>query len=162
MTVRGDNDVFRKARRAGAALLILAAFLAIAGSFLNWVEITPPPEVPLEQVNRTKPFTGVEARDGWLVVGAAGVLLLLALGVVARGRSFYGWVAFFTSILIGSIAIADYRGLNELGSAISRRMDIVGRAEPALGLILVAIAGLLGVAGSLVAIAGSPRHGPPR
>lgn len=152
-----DNDFLSKARSAGAGLLILSAFLAIGGSFLDWVQITPPPEVPADQLARTQPFTGVEARDGWLVVGAGGVLLLLALGIVARVRTLYGWLAFFTSILIGSIGIADFRGLNDLGSAISQRMDFVGRAEAGVGLVLVLVAALLGVIGSLISIAGTPR-----
>lgn len=149
-------DFFAKARRAGAAMIVLAALLAIAGSFADWVRITPPPHVPPDQVSQTLPFTGVEARDGWLVVGVSGFLLLCALGVVARAKSFYGWLAFFASILIGSIAFADIRGLRDLDSAISRRMDIVGEAKPAIGLIVVAAAGLIGFVGSLVAIAGSP------
>lgn len=152
----GGRDFFDKARRVGVIMLVGAALLAITGSFLDWVRITPPPQVPPDQVARTMPFTGVEARDGWLVVGASGVLILCALGVAARVRSLYGWIAFFTSILIGSIAFADIRGLNDLDSAISRRMDIVGRADTGVGLILVTAAALIAFVGSLVCIAGSP------
>lgn len=138
-------------------MIVLAAVLAIVGSFLDWVTIEPPPVLPDEEVAGTQPFTGIEARDGWIIVGAGGFLLLFALGIVARARSMYGWFAFLTSVFIGSIAVADYRGVSDFASAIAQRMDIVGRASPAIGLIMVAAAGAIGMLGSLVAVAGSPR-----
>lgn len=150
-------DPLTKARWAGIALIVTAALLALVGSFLDWVTIEPPPTLPDEEAAGTQPFTGVEARDGWIVVGASGFLLLFALGVAARGRSLYGWLAFLTSMFIGSIAVADYRGLTDFSSAIAQRMDLVGRASPAIGLIMVAAAGLIGILGALIAVAGSPR-----
>jgi hypothetical protein len=150
---RVADDFLHRARRVASGLLVLAGLLAIVGSFLPWVSISPPAVLPAEEAANAQAFTGVEARDGWWVVGSGGILTLLALGVVARGRSLYGWLAFLVSVVVGSIVIADYRGLNEITSAISRRMNIVGDATAGAGLVIVGIAALIGVIGALVAVA---------
>ena len=165
--VRG-GDYFDRIRAVAVAALIAASGAAILGSFLDWVRIVRRPElVPgydfggtsgVEAPPLTEPFSGVEARDGWFVVGAAGLLILLALLLLVRKRSFYGWLAFFTSLAIGSVVVAAYRGIGDFSSSISHRMNIVGQADVAIGLMLVAAAVGVATIASLVAIAASPRR----
>jgi hypothetical protein len=153
------GDYFDRARALAAAVMIAAAAAAIIGSLLNWVTITPPPtEAGRRQAS--EPFSGVEARDGWYVIAAALVLAVSAIGLILRRRSAYAGLAFVAAIVIGAIAFADYRGIGELRSAISERMDIVGDADPAVGLMLVAAGGFLGLVGAVIGIVASPRARP--
>ena len=152
-SIRGDY--FDRARTVAAMILLVAAAVVIIGSFLDWVTITAPPtEAGREQA--TEPFTGVEARDGWIVVGAGCVFAICALLLVARRRGFYAGLAFVASIVIGAIAFADYRGINDLRSAISERMDIVGDADPAIGIALVAAGAFAGMAGAILGLIATP------
>ena len=131
---------------------------AIIGSLLDWVTITPPPRLPAREVENAQPFTGIETGDGWWVI-AGGVLLIAgAFLVVLRRRSGWAWLAFLASVVIGSIAIADYRGIGDLSSSISRRMEIVGEARPAVGITLVAAGALVGLIASVAAVAATPRR----
>ena len=150
-------NYFDKARGASAAGLIAAGAAAIIGSLLDWVSITPPRIIPADQAEGAEPFTGIEATDGWWVIGLAIVLILMAIMLTVTRRSLYAWLGFLTSIVMGGIAIADYRGIGELTSAITRRMDIIGDADPALGIMLVAAAALIGVIASLIGVAATPR-----
>ena len=159
------GDYLDRMRSVAAALLFAAAAAATLGSFLDWVRIVPPSdfrptdpgnEALIEQMSQ--PFTGVEARDGWVVIALSGLLLLMAVLLLVRKRSFYGWMSFLCSVVMGSIVFADYRGVSDLSSAISRRMDIVGRADAGIGLTMVAVAVMAAVVGSLIAIAASPRR----
>jgi hypothetical protein len=151
-----QSDYLDKARAVAVSVLIAAGLAAILGSFLDWVTITPPEILPQEEVANTQPFTGIEARDGWWIVCAGGLLIILATALLVRRRSFYAWLGFLTSLFIGTVAIADYRGIADIGSSISRRMNVVGDADPALGLILVAASALVGVVASLAGVAASP------
>jgi hypothetical protein len=151
--VRGDY--FDRARSIAAAILAAAAALAIVGSFLDWVTITPPPN-PAGRRQATTPFTGVEARDGWVVVGAGLIVGICAPLLVVRRRGFYGGIAFVASMVIGAIAFADYRGISDLRSAISERMDIVGDADPAAGIALVAAGAFAGLIGAILGIISTP------
>lgn len=162
--VRGDY--FERARAWAGTGLMLAGGLAIIGSMLDWITITARPGLlpgadfgteEVEAPEVTEPFTGLEAGDGWIVLLAGIVLFAMAVLLVTRRRGLYAWLAFLASVAIGSVAIADYRGVGDLGSSISRRMDIVGEAEPAIGLILVAISAGLGLISSVAGIAASPR-----
>lgn len=131
---------------------------AIIGSLLDWVTITPPPRLPAAEVENAQPFTGIEATDGWWVIAGGVVLIAAAFLVVLRRRSGWAWLAFLASVVIGSIAIADYRGIGDLESALSQRMDVVGDAEPALGITLVAAGALVGLISSVAAVAATPRR----
>jgi hypothetical protein len=156
-TTRGDY--FDRARSVATALLIAGAAAAIIGSFMNWVTITPPPtEAGREQAS--EPFTGVEARDGWYVVAAATALALSAVGLSLRKRGFYAGLAFFLSMVVGAIAFADYRGIGELRSSISERMDVVGDADPAAGILLVAAGAFAGLVGAVIGLVATPRNRP--
>lgn len=165
----GGGDFFDKVRSFAAAVILAAAAAATLGTVLDWVRITERPnlapdadfgDVAVETPTQTEPFNGLEARDGWWVLAAAAVLVVAATLLVLRRKSVYGWLAFFASILMGSIAVADYRGIGDLSSSISQRMQIVGEAEAGIGLTLVAAAALIGLVGSLAAVAASPRRDP--
>lgn len=154
-------------RGVAAAGLLAAAVAATLGSFLDWVRITQRPElVPgydfgstaVEAPQLTEPFTGIEAQDGWWVILASIVIVVAALVLVSRKRSIYGWLSFAAVIVMGSVVFADYRGIGDLSSSISHRMNIVGKAEAGIGLMLVAAAVFVAVIASLVAIAASPRR----
>ena len=151
-------------RSVAAAALIAAAVAAIIGSFLDWVRLTAPEDLSIPEEAKavlreqmSQPFTGVEARDGWWVIGASIVIIVAAVFLLIRKRSFYGWLAFFAAAFMGTIVFADYRGIGDLSSAISRRMDVVGDPNVGIGLTMVAAAVLVAVIGSLIGVAASPR-----
>ena len=153
MSQAGTRDYFDKARSVAAAFLIAAGAAAIIGSFLEWVTIEPPGVVPEEQAHRLDAFTGVEANDGWVVVTAAAILIVFTLMLVVRRRAIWAWGAFFLSMLIGGIAVADYRGIDRL---FYDEMQRIGDPSPALGLTLVAAAGFIGLIASAAAVAATP------
>jgi uncharacterized membrane protein len=152
-------------RSVSVAALLAAAVAAIVGSFLDWVRLTAPEDLPIsaeaqaalaEQMSQ--PFSGVEARDGWWVIGAAAVIIVSGVMLLMRKRSGYAWLAFLAAVLMGSIVFADYRGIGDISSSISQRMDIVGRADVGIGLTMVAAAVIVAVIGSLIGVAATPRQ----
>jgi hypothetical protein len=160
-------DFFDRARRFAIAVLLLAGVAAVAGSSLDWITITVRPRLDpnadfgsnqdaLEAPGRSRPFTGLEAGDGYWALGGGIVLLLAAVLLLIRPRGRWAIVSFLVSLIIGAIAFADYRGVGDVNSSISTRMDIVGAARPGIGLTLVAAAGFLGIVGSAAAIAATP------
>ena len=166
--VRG-GDYLDRMRGIAAAALVAAAIAASTGSLLDWVQITQRPAlVPgydfgegsstVLAPEQTQPFTGIEANDGWWVIGASVVIVIAAALLLTRRKSLYGWLAFLAAVVMGTIVFADYRGIGDLSSSISHRMDIVGKAQPAIGLTMVAAAVVVAVVGSLVAIAATPRQ----
>lgn len=134
-------------------ILVVAGLAAIAGTFLDWVTIEPPARVPDAQAHRLAAFTGIETSDGRLILLAAIVVLGSAIALSIRKRSTFAWLAFIASIVIGAIAIADYRGIDTL---FYDEMQRIGRPLPALGLKLVAAAGILGLIGAVAGIAATP------
>jgi hypothetical protein len=62
------------------------------------------------------------------------------------------------SMVIGAVALADLRALEDTASGISRRMDIVGDADPAFGLWLVAAAGVVGLLGAVGLLTATPKE----
>jgi hypothetical protein len=150
------RDYFDRARTWAVTAMLVAGALAMTGSLLDWVTITPPPVVPDDQAHRLEPFTGLDARSGWYVIGAGIVMAVSALLLYARKKSGYAWLGFLAAMAIGAIAIADFRGIGDLQSAIMRRTDIIGDAQPAAGIMLVALAALLGVIGSVAGVAATP------
>ncbi|MDQ3766599.1 MAG: hypothetical protein M3346_04555 [Actinomycetota bacterium] len=162
-TYSGVN-FFDRVRSVAGAVLMASGAAAIVGSMLDWVTITPPPrvrpafrDIDLQGVKASEPFSGLEAGDGWWVIGA-GVIMILAAGMlIGRRRSLYAWIALLTAMVIGGITFADFRAIGDLGSGLSRRMDIVGQAKPALGITLVAASALVGIVASGAGIAATPR-----
>ena len=158
-------DFFDRARRFAVVLLLLAGVAAIAGSSLDWVTITVQRIDPqadfgsnqaaLEEPGRTRPFSGLEAGDGYWALGG-GIVIVIAAGLLLiRPRGRWATLAFLASLIIGAIDFADYRGVGDVSSSISTRMDL-GAARPGVGLTLVAAAGFLGIVGSAAAIAATP------
>lgn len=156
-------DAFEKARAAAAALLLSAAIAVIAGCFLDWVTITEQPDIlPTESTagpgeeQLTQPFNGIDTGDGkYLILGAV-ILLAMAVLITVRKKSGYGWMAFFTSFVMGIIGIADYRAI--AGETLELKgVDVIGSTEPAIGITLVAAGCLIGLIASLIGVAGSPR-----
>ncbi len=155
---------FDRVRSVAGAILMASGAAAVVGAMLDWVTITPPPKVPpdfrdmdLEGVKASQPFSGLEAGDGWWVIGAAVIMILAAGLLIVRRRSLYAWIALLAAMVIGAITFADFRAIGDLASGLSRRMDIVGQARPSLGITLVAASALLGIVASGAGIAASPR-----
>jgi hypothetical protein len=163
------RDVFDTARLWSVALLVVGGSLAMAGSALDWVDIVVQPEIQsdidfganqpeVQEPEVSRPFTGLEAGDGWFVMGAGAIMVVSAalLWITRSGR--FAWLGFLTAVVIGAIAFTDYRGVGDFTSSISQRMNLVGKVVPALGLTLVAAAALIGLVGSVVGIAATPRQ----
>lgn len=157
MSSSPTGDYFHKARSVSASVLFIAAVVAIVGSLLDWVVVADtPPEVPANQMHRLPPFSGTELGDGYVVIGAAVVVIVAAFFLVLRGGSGFAWLAFVGCIVIGGIAISDYRGVAEL------HLDLEGigsSPSPGVGLTLVAAAGFVGLVAAVAAIAASPKTG---
>ena len=169
--MRGQHearDVFDTARLWAVALLVLAGALATIGSTLEWVDIVVQPEIrgdvnfgvnqpEVEEPPVSRPFTGLEAGDGWFVLGAGALMITSAalLWFTRSGR--FAWLGFLAAVVTGAIAFTDYRGVGDFTSSISQRMNLVGKVVPALGLTLVAAAALVGLVGSVIGIAATPR-----
>lgn len=154
----GAGDIFERARAIAASILVATAIAGAVGSFLPWVTITPAGRVVEESDvrNVSEPFTGVEARDGWYVLAGAAVLLVSAVGLLLHRRRGYAWLAFLASIMIGAVAIAALRAIEDPTSGLSRRMNIIGDADPAFGLTLVAATAIIGLIASAVALVATP------
>lgn len=158
----GGGDYFERARVVSVALLVLAGVLAIAGSFMDWTTAgTIPKGMGFSNMIRdllSDPVTGFDAGDGKTVIGAAVFVLVGALLLAVTRQSRYGLVALLASVVIGAVAIAAYRSLGATTSDFSRKLDLVGEIDPGIGLILVAIAGLLGVLAGSLGMISSPRE----
>ena len=162
------GDYFERARAISIALLVLAGALAIAGSFMDWTtKGTVPKELrlqsgfPVIQDLLSDPVTGFDAGDGKVVIAAAVFVLVAAmlLAVTRQGR--YGLLAVLASVVTGAVAIAAYRSLGDTTSDFFRKLDLAGEIDPGIGLILVAIAGLLGVLAGSLGMISSPRDPAP-
>ena len=155
MSQAGTHDYFDKARSYAAAVLVAAGAAAIVGSLMDWVTIESPPIVPVDQIHQLEPFNGIEAKDGLFILGAAVVLILCAVMLVLRKRSFWAWGAFLASIAIGGVGVADYRGIDQI---FYDEMNRIGDPSPGLGLTLVAAAGFIGLVASAAGVAATPRQ----
>jgi hypothetical protein len=162
------RDVFDRARAWAAAVMVAAGATAVVGSGLDWVTIAVRPELQEgtdfgaapeqpEAPRVTRPFTGLEARDGWWTAAAGAVLAASGVALYLRRRAGWAWIGLLAAIVIGAVAIADYRGVGDLSSSISHRMNIVGGAKPAIGLLLVVGAALTGLIASVAGMAATPR-----
>jgi hypothetical protein len=152
-----DNarDFFDTARMVAATILFVAGVVAVAGTFLDWVTITPPERVPASQEDALATFTGIETSDGRLIAIGGVVLAGMAALLVLKKRSRYAWIAFVVSVILGAIAIADYR---DITGVFYDEMQRIGRPHPAIGLFLDAAAAVAGLVGSLAGIAATPNR----
>jgi hypothetical protein len=163
---QASGNIFDHARRVAVALLIAATAAAVAGSLLDWVTITNRPQLApdtdfeqeqsLERPRASPSYTGIEARDGWIIIGGAAVLAMGTVGLALRARRGYARLAFVAAIVIGAIAFADYRAVGDLSSGISERMEIVGDPDPAIGILLVVVAGIAGLIGAVLGLVATP------
>ncbi|MGH2749148.1 MAG: hypothetical protein ACRDKB_14675 [Actinomycetota bacterium] len=156
------GDYFDRARRVAATGLFVAGVLAVAGSLLPWVEVTPPLVVPEAEAERADALIGIEISDGRVVLVAGVVIIAAAALLVLRRRSGWAWLALAASILVGAIGISDYRQVSgfrpEAGvqPPFVRRAERAGEVDPAFALILVAAAGIVGLVASVGALAATP------
>ena len=159
------NDYFDRARIVAVTVLVAAAALAIAGSFLDWVTIGTRPAIDpdadfggeqLEEPKIRTPYAGVDAMDGWYVIAGAVVVAAAAGALAITKKGGYAWLAFIASIFVGSLAFAAYRSVGSLDSSISRRMEIVGDPDPGVGITLVAIGGVAALLGSVLGLISTP------
>lgn len=155
-----QRGFFDRARAWAAIGLFVAGGLAVVGATVDWVTITPPPVLPAGEAPRTDPYTGLEAGDGWWVLGAGIAMALLATLLVLRSKSLYAWLAFLVAILIGGIAFSDFNAVGDTSSELWRRMDRVGDVDAGFGLTLVAAAGVIGVVAAAAGVAATPRQSP--
>src|SRR5918992_377481 len=91
------RDFFDRARSFAVAVMFAAGALAVAGSMLPWVAITAQPEIlegadfgrgaNLEEPPTTRPFSGLEARDGWWTLAGGAAMCGAALGLLVRRRA---------------------------------------------------------------------------
>jgi predicted membrane channel-forming protein YqfA (hemolysin III family) len=159
------SDYFARARVAAVAMLVVAAGIAITGSFLDWVTITTRPSIDpeadfggarIEPPEIRAPYSGIDAADGWYVVVASVVLVAAAGGLAITKRSRYAWLAFIASMFVGAVGFAAYRSVGDLDSSISRRMEIVGDPDPGIGITLVAIGGVAALLGAVLGLISTP------
>lgn len=155
MSARETRDTFDRARTMSAAFLVAAGAAVILGTVLDWVTVEQPPVLPVDQIDNAQPFSGLETKSAPFLLIAAGAVILLALLLVARRKAIYAWGAFLATIVIGAIAFQNFRGVNEL---FYEQMNGVGEPDPALGLMLVAAGGVVG----LIAAAGAISSIPPQ
>jgi LPXTG-motif cell wall-anchored protein len=168
MVAAPTRDYFDRARAWAVAVMLAAGAAAVIGSMLEWVTITVRPELQpgtrfdateaLEEPEVSEPYTGLEARDGWWSLAGGVVLVIAGIALSVRRRAAWGWLGLLGAVTIGAVAIADYRGIGDLSSSISHRLDVVGGAEPGVGLTLVVAAGIAGLIGSVAGIAASPHR----
>ena len=155
MSDERTRDYFDKARSYCAAVLVAIGAAAILGSFLDWVTIQAPAVIPADQASRLEPFNGIEAKDGLLIIGASVFVIFCAVMLVLRRRALWAWGAFLASMLIGGIAVADYRGIEQI---FYDEMDRIGDPAPAVGLTLVAAAGFIGLIAAAAGVAATPKR----
>ena len=162
------RNFFDRARAWAVAVMLAAGVAAVVGSALDWVTISARPQLRAgtnfqgaqnrpQQPRVSEPITGLEAGDGWWSLGGGVVLAAASIALWARRRASWGWLGIVAAVVIGAVAIADYRGVGDLSSNISHRLDIVGGADPGVGLLLVVVAAFAGTIGSVAGIAASPR-----
>lgn len=152
------RDIFDNARITASILITLAGVAAIVGSVMNWVSFTLPETgrgAPHHQ-GPSAPVGGLDVRDGNVVIVAGVVLLVAALLLFVSSKGRWALLGLLAAMVIGAVAIADYRGLDDVSSVLSRKLDVVGEAHAAAGLVLVGIAAVVGLLASVLGLAATP------
>ncbi len=151
------RDFFDKARLLAGALLFVGAALLIIGPILDWVSIEPPKVVPSSEEANTRPFSGLEAGTGWVAL-VAGIAILSNCALLLRLEvSSFAWLSLLAAVVAGGVTMAEYRGLPDINSALSERMEVVGTLSPGAGMILCAAGAVLALIGAAAGVAASPR-----
>lgn len=139
--------------------MLAAGAAGIIGSLLDWVTITDLPTIlPESEVPHAQPVSGIDATDGIWVIVMSVLVIDGALLLWLRRTSGWAWLGFLASIVTGAIGIADYRAIADETSGLLQRLEVVGRVDHGIGILLVAAAGLLGVIFSLIGVAATPRR----
>ena len=160
-----SRDFFDRARSFAAAALVLTGALAVIGCFLDWVTFSlDEPPGSITQQSPSSPIAGTKVSD-WKVVFAGGVVVIVcAILLAIRKRGIYAWICFVASIIIGAIAVADYRGLGDPTSGFLRGLEhtlgttVQGEGHPAAGLAMIAVSGVGGLIASVIGIAATPHR----
>ena len=63
-------------------------------------------------------------------------------------------------MVIGAVSIAAYRSLGDPSSDFFRKLDLAGEIDPGIGLIMCAVAGLLGILAGALGMISSPKDSP--
>jgi hypothetical protein len=66
-------------------------------------------------------------------------------------------LAVLAAVVIGGIAFADFRAVEDRDSGLLRRMEPIGTVGPGIGLTLTAASAILGLMTGLLAIAATPK-----
>ncbi|HVL64085.1 MAG TPA: LPXTG cell wall anchor domain-containing protein [Actinomycetota bacterium] len=161
MAERVRGDTFDRARLVAVVMMVVASAAAFAGALMNWTTrgVLPPlPDTTFEgePPQPTEPITGVEAGDGNIIIVAAILMLIGATLLGVRRRSAWAWLSFLGSVVAGGIAIAAWRGIDDINSGFSQRADVIGDIDPAAGLVVVAVAAFTGLVGSILGIVATP------
>jgi hypothetical protein len=151
------GDAFETARQWASGALFLAGALAIVGSLMDWVTFGFDERRFLDLgVEPSDPVSGFDVGDGWFMMIGGVVLIASAFSLVLRGRG--AGLSLLASVVIGGIAISDYRDVGNLTSDLARELNLVGEPHPAIGLTLVVAAAILGLLASIAGIAATPRQ----
>lgn len=162
MTEAGARDIFERTRLGAAAFLVVSGLAAVAGSVLDWVTIEALPIVPegsdaaREVAERGTPFTGIEADWGWTTLVAGLVVLACGALLAWRERSRYALLAMLASIVVGAVGIAAYRAIGDESSSLMREMARIGELSPGIGVVLVALGGIVGMLAAVAGIVATP------
>ena len=84
-----------------------------------------------------------------MLIGAAIMLWL-------RRRGKWAWLGFLASVVIGGLAITSYRAIADTTSPLYEELDIIGRAQPAIGITLVAAGAIIGLVSSVAGVTATP------
>jgi cobalamin biosynthesis protein CobD/CbiB len=162
-----QGDFFDRVRTVAVAVMIAAGAAVIIGSALDWVSIVEEtgvrPNVDfgdnnefLESDQVSRPFTGLEARYGVYSLVAGVVLIGAAIMLWLRRRGKWAWLGFLASVVIGGLAITSYRAIADTTSPLYEELDIIGRAQPAIGITLVAAGAIIGLVSSVAGVTATP------
>lgn len=164
-----QGDFFDRVRAVVVAVMLAAGAALIVGSVIDWVTIAEAPALVegfdfgesndlVEEPEVSQPFTGLETTYGTYSLASGIALVLAALMLFLRRRGKWAWLGFAASMVSGGLAIAAYRGIADTASPLYEQLDIVGRAEPALGLTLVAAGAIVGLVSSAAGVAATPNR----
>lgn len=167
-----QGDFFDRVRTVAVAVMVAAGAALVLGSILEWVTITEAPGLVqdfdfgennnelVEEPKVSEPFTGLETTYGTFSLASGIVLATAALMLFVRRRAGWAWLGFAAAMVSGGLAIAAYRGIADTASPLYKSLDIVGRAEPSLGLTLVAAGAISGLVSSAAGVAATPHREP--
>lgn len=165
MTTEQGSDFFERARGVAAAVLLAVGAACVIGAALDWATLETCPElVPGSTFTEEEledpplcPVRGIDSIEGKAVVVAGFGILGSAIYLILRRRSSFAWLAFWSSVVAGSFAVAAYRAIGDADSSFSRRYGLIADYEPGIGLTLVAAATIVGVIAAIAGIAATPR-----